>query len=102
MPFPILNQSIVPCINCCFLTPIQVSQETGKVVRHSHLFKDFPEFVVIHTIKGFSIVNEAEENALLEFPCFLCDPRNVDNLISGFSVFLKPSCVSGISQFMCC
>ena len=48
-----------PC--CCFLTCIQVSQETGKVVWYSHLFKDFPQFVVIHTVKGFGIVNKAEK-----------------------------------------
>ena len=48
--------------NCCFLTCIQVSQETGKVVRYSHFFKNFPQLVVIHTMKGFSVVNEAEVN----------------------------------------
>ena len=53
--------------NCCFLTCIQVSQETGKVVWYSHLFKNFPQFVVIHAIKSFSIVNETEVNVLLEF-----------------------------------
>ena len=46
--------------NCCFLTCIQISQEAGKVVWYSHLFKSFPQFVVIHPVKGFSIVNEAE------------------------------------------
>ena len=46
--------------NCYFLTCIQVSQETNKVVWYSHLFKNFPQFVVIHTVKGFRIVNEAE------------------------------------------
>ena len=50
--------------NCCFLTRIQVFQETGKVVQYSHLFKNFPQFVVIHTIKGFSIVKEAEVHIL--------------------------------------
>ena len=56
-PFTILSQS---SSNCCFLTHIQVSQEAGEVVWYSHLFKNFPQFVVIHTVKGFSIVNEAE------------------------------------------
>ena len=56
--------------NCCFLTCIQVSQEAGKVVWYSHLYKNFPKFVVIHTVKGFSIVNEAEEDVSLEFSCF--------------------------------
>ena len=54
--------------NCCFLTHIQVSQETGKMVWYSHLFKSFPQFVMIHAIKGFSIVNEREVDVFLEFP----------------------------------
>ena len=77
--------------NSCFLTLIQVSQETGKAVRYSHLFKNFPQFVVIHTVKGFIIVNEAEVDIFLEFLCFLHDPTNVGNLISGSSAFSKPS-----------
>ena len=56
--------------NCCFLSCIQVSQETGKVVWYSHLFKNFPQFVVIHNAKGFSTANEAEVDVLGEFPCF--------------------------------
>ena len=68
---------------------IQVSQETGKVVWYSHLFKNFPQFVVIHTDGGFIIVDEAE--VFLEFPCFLYDPVNVDNLLSGSFTFSKPS-----------
>ena len=79
------------CSNCCFLTHIQVSQETGKAVWHSHLFQNFPQFVVIHIVKGFSIVNEPEVGVFLEFPCFLYDPMNVGNLISGSSAFSKPS-----------
>ena len=75
--------------NCCFLTHTQVSQETGKVVWYSHLFKSFPQFVVIHTIKGFSLVNETEVDVFLEFSCFLCDPTHVGNLISGSSDFSK-------------
>jgi len=47
--------------NCCLLTCIQVSQEAGKVVWYSHLFKKFPQFVVVHAVKGFSVVNEAED-----------------------------------------
>ena len=77
--------------NCCFLTRIQISQEAGKVVWHSHFFKDFPQFVVIHTFKGFSIVNEAEVDVFLEFPCFLYDLTNVGNLIFGSSAFSKSS-----------
>ena len=69
--------------NCCFLTCIQISQESGKLVWYSHFFKDFPQFVVIHTVKGFSIVNEAEVDAFfLEFSCFFYDPMDIGNLIS--------------------
>ena len=60
--------------NCCFLTCIQVSQEAGKVVRYSYLFKNFPQFVMIHTVKGFIVVNEAEVDVFLEFPFFLYGP----------------------------
>ena len=56
--------------NCCFLTCIQVSQEAGRVVWYSHLFKNFPQFVVIHTVKGFGIVNEAEVDDFLLLSCF--------------------------------
>ena len=73
--------------NCCFLTWIQISQEAGKVVWYSHLFKNFPQFVVIHTVKGFDIVNKAEVGAFLELSCFFDDPMDVGNLISGSSVF---------------
>ena len=73
--------------NCCFLTCIQVLQEAGKVVWYSHIFKNFPQFVVIHTVKGFSIVNETEVDVSSEFPCFLYDPADVANLISGSSNF---------------
>ena len=76
--------------NCRFLTHIQVSQEAGKVVWYSHLFQNFPQFVVIHTIKGFSVVNKAEVDVFLEFPCFFYDPM-VGNLISGSSAFSKSS-----------
>ena len=75
----------------CFLTHIQISQETGKVVWCSHLLKNFPQFVVIHTVQGFSIVNEAEVNTFLELPCFLHNPTNDDNLISDSSVSSKSS-----------
>ena len=77
--------------NCCFLTCIQISQETGEVVWYSRLFKNFPQFVMIHTIKGFNVVNEAEVNVFLEFPWFLYDPANVGNFISGSPAFSKPS-----------
>ena len=61
------------------------------VVWYSHLFKNFPQFVVTHTFKGISAVNEAEVDFFLEFPCFLYDPVTIDNLISGSSAFSKPS-----------
>ena len=66
--------------NCCFLTYIQISQEAGKVVWYSHLFKNFSQFV-IHTIKGIGAVNEAEV-VFLEFLCALYNPMNVGNLVS--------------------
>ena len=77
--------------NCCFLTWIQVSQKADKVIWYSHLFKNFPPFVVIHTVKGFGIVNKAEVDVLLELSCFPNDPMDVGNLISGSSAFPKTS-----------
>ena len=77
--------------NCCFLTCIQISQEEGKVVWYSHLLKNFPQFVVIHTVKWFSVVNEAEVDVFLGFACFFFDPTDVGNLISGSSAFSKSS-----------
>ena len=79
--------------NCCFLTCIWVSQEAGKVVWYYHFFKNFPQFVVIHTVKGFSIVNEGEVDffVCVEFPCFFYDPEDIGNLISGSSAFSKSS-----------
>ena len=58
---------------------------------YSHLLKNFPHFVVIHTVKDFSVVNEAEIDVFLEFSCFFYDPVDVGNLISGFSAFSKSS-----------
>ena len=77
--------------NCCFLTCIQISQEAGLVVWYSHLFQNFPQFIVIHTVKGFGIVNKAEIDVLLELSCFFDDPADVGNLISGSSAFSKTS-----------
>ena len=73
--------------NCCFLTCIQVSQEAGKEFWHSHPLKNFAQFVVIHTVKGFGVVNEAELDVFLEFSCFFDDPADVGNLISGSQNF---------------
>ena len=77
--------------NCCFLTCIQVSQETGKVVWYTHLFKNFPQFIVMHTVKGFGVVSKAEVAFYLELSCFFYDPIDFGNLISGSSSFSKPS-----------
>ena len=77
--------------NCCFLTCKQVSQEVGKVVWFSHLFQNFPQFIVIHTVKGFGIVKKAEIDVFLELSCFSDDLADVGNLISGSSAFSKTS-----------
>src|SRR5574340_432640 len=77
--------------NCCFLTCIRVSQEADQVVWYSHLFQNFPQFIVIHTVKGFGTVNKAEIDVFLELSCFLDDPANAGNLISSSSAFSKSS-----------
>ena len=77
--------------DCCFLTCTQISQEAGQVVRYSHLFKNFLQFIVIHTVKGFGIVNKAEIDVFLQLSCFFDDPTDVGNLISGYSAFSKSS-----------
>ena len=71
--------------NCCLLTCIQVSQKAGQVVWYSHLFKNFPQFVLTHTVKSFSVVSEGEVDVFLELSCFFDDPADVGNLISVFS-----------------
>ena len=88
--------------NCCFLTCIQVSQQAGKAVWYSHLVKNFPKFVVIHTIKGFSIVNEAEVDVFLGFTCFFYDQVDVGNLIFCSSAFSKSSFYIWKSHFTYC
>ena len=75
--------------DCCFLTCIQVSQKAGQVVWYSHLLENFPQFVVIHTVKSFGIVNKAEIDVFLELSCFFDNPTDVGNLISGSSAFSK-------------
>ena len=77
--------------NCCFLTCIQISQEAGQVVWYAHLSQNFPQFIVIHTVKGFGIVNKAEIDVFLKPSCFFDDPEDVGNLISGSSAFSKTS-----------
>ena len=76
--------------NCGFLTCIQISQEADQVVC-SHLFQNFPQFIVIHTVKGFHIVNKAEIDVFLQLSCFFGDLVDVGNLISGSSAFSKTS-----------
>ena len=88
--------------NCCFLTCIQVSQEAGQVVWYSHLFQNFPQFIVIHTVKGFGIVNKAEVDVFLELSCFFDDPADVGKLVSGASLFSETSLNIGSSHFTYC
>ena len=76
--------------NCCFLTCKQISQ-AGKVVWYSHLFNSLPQFVMIDTVKSFNVVEQTEIDVFREFPCFLYDPVNAGNLISGSFAFSKPS-----------
>ena len=77
--------------NGCFLACIQVAQEAGQVVWYSHLFQNFPQFVMIHTVKGFDIVNKAEIDVFLALSCFFDEPIDVGNLISGSSAFSNSS-----------
>ena len=77
--------------NCCFLTCTQISQEAGKVVWYFQLLKNFPQCVVIHMVKSFNVVNEAEVDVFLEFSWFVNDPVDAANLISGSSAFSKSS-----------
>jgi len=86
------NQSFVPCP---FLSvpswPAYSFSRAGQVVWYSHLLKNFPQFLVIHTVKGFGLVNEAEIDVFLELSCFFSDQMDVGNLISGSSAFSKSS-----------
>ena len=77
--------------NCCFLTCIQISQEEGEVVWYSHLSKNFPKFVVMNRIKGFSIVNKGEVDFLWNSHAFFDDPMDVGNLISFPLPSLNPA-----------
>ena len=75
--------------NYCLLACIQISQVAGKAIWYSHLFKNYTQFVVNYTVKGFSVVNEAD--VFLEFSCFFYDPMVVGNSISGSSAFPNPT-----------
>ena len=72
------------------------------MVWYSHLFKNFPQFVVIHIVKGFDVINKAEVNVFLELSCFFNDTADVGNLISGSSAFSKSNLNIESSQFTCC
>ena len=97
---PILNQSIVLCsfLTVAFLICRQISEEAGQVVWYSHLLKNFPQFVVIHRVKDFGIVNKAEIDVFLELSCFFDDLTDVGSVISGSSAFSKTSL--NIRKFM--
>ena len=88
--------------NCCFLTCTQVSQEAGQVVWYSHLFQNFPQFIMIHTVQGFDIVNKAEIVVFLELFAFLM----IQQMLAIWSLvplpFLKPAWTSGSSWFTYC
>ena len=77
--------------HCCFLTCIQISQGVGQMIWYFHLLKNFPQFVLIHTVKGFGIVNKAEIDVFLELSCLCSDSADVGNLIFGSSAFSKSS-----------
>ena len=81
----------MPSSNCGFLTCTQVSQEAGKVVWYSHLFKNFPHFVLIHTVQDFHVVNKAEVDVFFWNSCFFDGLMDVGNLISGSSAFSNPA-----------
>ena len=68
---------------------MQISSETSQVIWYAHLFQNFPQFVVIHTVKGFGVVKKAEVDVFLELFCFFDDPTDVSSLISGSSTFSK-------------
>ena len=87
--------------NCCFLICIQVSQEAGQVLWYSHLFQNFPQVIVIYTVKGFGIVNKAETDVFLEVSCFFHDPADVGNLIYIHSS-VPQSCTTLCDPMDCC
>ena len=88
--------------NCCFLSCIQVSQEAGRVVWYSHLFKNFPHFAVIHTVKGFSVVNEAEVDVFWNSLAFSMVQRMLAIWSPVPLPFLNPACTSGSSRLTYC
>ena len=89
-PFPIWNQSVVPC-PVLTVASWPAYRFLKRQVWYSHLFQNFPQFIVIHTVKGFGIINKAEVDVFLECSCFFDDPMDVGNLISGSCAFSKSS-----------
>ena len=85
--------------NCCFLTCIQISQEAGQVVWYSHFFMNFPQFVVIYRVKGFSVVNKAEVEVSLELSWFFDDPTDVGIWSLVLLPFINPTWTSGSWRF---
>ena len=88
--------------NCCFLTCIQISQETGQVVRYSHVFQNFPHFIVIYTVKGFGVVNRAKIDDFLELPFFSMIQQMLAIWLLVPLPFLNPAWTSGSSRFTYC
>ena len=84
--------------NCFFLTCIQISQKTGKVSWYSHLLKNFPQFIFIHTVKGFGLLNKAKVDVFLKLSWFFNDPVDIGNLISDSSAYSKS--ILNIWKFM--
>ena len=90
--FPILDQFIVPCLVLTVVSwPAYRCKEAGKVVWYCQLLKNIPQFVVIHTGKGFGVINKTEVYVFLELPCFFYDSTDICNLISGSSSLSKSS-----------
>ena len=101
-PFPVLNQSVVPCL-VLTVSSWPACRFLKRQVRWSGILTlRIFQFVVIHTVKGFRVVNEAEVDVFLEFLCFFCDPMDIGNLVSGSSAFSKSSLYIWSSQFVYC
>ena len=100
-PFPISICSMSSS-NCCFLTCIQVSQEAGQVVWYSYLFQNFPQFIVIHTVKGFGILNKAEIDVFWNSLASSMIQQILASWSLGPLPFLNPAWMSEISWFMYC
>ena len=104
VPFPVWNQSVVPCPVLTVATwTACISQGAGKVVWYSHLLKNFPHFIVIYTVKSFGIVNKAEVDVFLGLSCFF---SMIQRMLALWSLvllpFLNPAWTSGSSQFTYC